>query len=290
MYIRISDDDPAYFGNVHLEIHRHGCSNETTDVCFLEANEQPTVPPWPIGSPINADDTAYFEINSPSVTNPRAVPNKYVQAYALYASGTVSLKLMRFPDDPSEDADSSVTGSMPLVVRDTYERHARYVLAVGRSDFAQAPSVGYTTNLTIMHGTGVRHGVPFSAVMRLVCSDEQGPDFIGSDEDAVRIYSDGKHLIEFLIDDVDAGDEPEIQTYVAPIYFSDTTRFFFDESDDGFFTGGDDHFPPTDLLGLEQWDPTREPWDRKYLERFGIVVPIPLEEEYSFVYNLSRHL
>jgi hypothetical protein len=269
IYIRVSNPgNRAWYGKYKIFIHRHrGASME--DAITLVPGEAALDPGMPTDKPLNTTDTVWFELVTDKahsgkpqhieyyVDNP---PTQPLTLNLLDETGAGTLAASKTPNPIKQD---DVGGK-------------KLYLTLTRNDYTQSGfSVGWRTNLTWLVGMSLPGATwPF----KLVCTDETGSDWAGSDEIWSHIYVDGALYSLEYFSDVDTDDHYSMEGMLKPVAFLESVTVQLQEVDD---SSADDW---SNVAVINPLDPATA----KAMTRW--VDLLPDGGNYEFRFNLSHSL
>lgn len=131
------------------------------------------------------------------------------------------------PIPKAEDSSLMLFSRMPFVKRKEPSA-ATWYLTLQRKSYTQKDmKVGWRTNLTWLTGLGIPGSWPF----KLVCGDETGSDWTGSDEIDLYIDVDEVEYSVHHFGDVDSKDHRTLEGVLQPVAFLKNVRFRISEND-----------------------------------------------------------
>lgn len=223
-YIRVYHSARTENGGYTLFIHKHGGVDKDDAIVLVphklypESPELPAV--FPEGKAINPDDTVWFQFDT--LQSDSGEPQDIICEAAGYSKGVFRMNLV--------DADGktiiSSTGpdpsklTLPLSDVDPLKRPLKVYLLVTRDDptyRSDTVTVKWTTNLTVFHGWQLK--VPDASELRLFCDDETNPEPFGSDEIVMRMWVDGRKIIEAVVGEFEDGDLASLEGIIPKTGF-----------------------------------------------------------------------
>lgn len=263
----------TWSGHYQLAVHRHaGATKE--DAITLAPGEDPYDPQMPTDKPLNADDTVWFELITDQAHSGQ--PQKLEFAVKNDSGQPLTMKLLQEdPVDSNNMITLASTGAVsePVLTRDEVGGK-KFYLTVGRQQYTQTNfQVGWRTNLTWLVGMGLPGTTwPF----KLVCGDETGSDWAGSDEIDLYIYVDGALYSLEHFGDVDTGDHYSMEGMLKPVAFLNSVQVKISENDDNSKEWSENSISPL--------DPGKPNDMRKWVDL------LPDDGNYEFRFNLSHSL
>jgi len=244
-FVKVFHRNRAATGTYQLVAHRATCSSmEEACLMFAHRRESQSLP----GAPINADDTAWYELHTESADSGMAQDLRlFVDNYAPDA---LKLRLLRddgatvLAQDVTADPDPSHPGRHLLEIPTGDRGPSKLYLNVQRRDLALTSyDVGWETNLTILHGQSV--GVPGAVLANLYCVVET--DGIADiDEVWLTIEVDGTKVVDDVyIGDYDNGSYRTMEDYLRKVSYLEEVKVTLRDEDGGF--SGDDDFLVTTI-------------------------------------------
>ncbi len=278
LYVRVFNPLRTATGTYALVAHRATCTS-ANEACVLRAND-PLVHALP-AAPQNADDTSWFEVHVQKVTSGRP------QNLRFFADGFAGddFELQLRAADGVTILDSTSTtapgpGGRQLELRRTTADAGKFYLVVRRTNLAAAEvRVGWTTNLTVLHGS--RAGITNAVNYNIFCIEET--DTIGIDEIYLSVMADGQVVVsDTYIGDFDNGRHRSLEDVIPTIRYVDSVTIRIRDADDAA-NGGDDimevvigALPPDQTSALGETR-TASCCDGAYTVRFNRSRSLPID-------------
>lgn len=210
-YIRVRHEDKGWIGSYQFLSHRLTGQSKAEAIALV-----PFVPSnaiFPPGTPLNADDVAWFKVDleAPDSGQPQHIE-------LAVAAGKVPWTAVLLADDGATvlGVGPSTMDGIQLQLDDVSGR--RY-LKVQRNDVALSPAnceALFQSNLTIFHGGSRDLGVGWSPqLLRLVCENETDPQWGGSDSINISIWVDGALRVgDAPVGEFEEGDSQGIESII----------------------------------------------------------------------------
>ncbi len=277
-YVRAYHPDRTASGDYALIAHRHDCSSQE-EAGVLRACDpvHHTLPP----TPINADDTAWFEL-LPEVAD-SGLPQNAVFVVDQFAGEDFELEVRAadgktvIASDEMAEVEPDTPGSYRLRIERREIGGKKIYLLVKRTNLAATSfRIRWETNLTIMHGTLA--GIAGSSQLHLYCVEET--DTIGIDEVYLTVTVDGTKVVnDVYLGDFDDGVYETLEHLIPVSRFLEGVVVTLREEDGG--ANGDDDYLVTGITGLPP-DATQHLGTSTTISGSG--------GKYLFVHNRSRNL
>lgn len=279
-YVRVFHQHRTQTGSYQFVAHMNSCASQS-DAGVLRANDPVvhTLPP----SPINADDTAWFEFRTQVADS--GVAQDLSCVVDQFSPGTFDLELRRgdgatvVASQKDSEPDPDNPGGQRLVIKrnDLGTSLEKFYLLVKRTDLsALSFRIRWETNLTIMHGQGA--GIPGSGSENLYCVEET--DTIGIDEVFLTVVVDGITKVnDVYIGEYDDGVYRTMEDLIGTVRFLNNVAVTLREEDGGA-NGEDDYLSTT--IGILAPNETQKLNITSTLSSAG--------GTYLLRYNLSRSL
>jgi hypothetical protein len=244
-YVKVFRKDGEPGIKYSLLIHRHACTDQN-DACVLRPGADAEGPEWSTSAPINADDTAWFRVDTQSSITKQAQDLNFMMTNPSGQPATLALRDQNGTVliDRTAPADASITGpdiagkdAALLVGPNTFYVTIKRPLPVG-GQFVTGLAARWTTNLTVLHGEidGLGgtddKGRPLTALIIKVVDETNGAlgTEIGGDEVGLSFTTDTDNSTKtFPIWDhnMDEGEAAPLDAELPPIAFVDhiTVRF-----------------------------------------------------------------
>ena len=236
-YLKVySPDRSQAAGDYRLALYRNSCTGRE-DPCPLEP-ARPLTPGLPTDKALNAEDRAWFEVQTEVADTGRAQRLRFtVDGIAGSAPGELEADLRDADGHVLPASEGSVVEATGPAAEGTQlelrlSEHLggeRLFLTVKRNsaDGVHFPTfrVGYTTNLKVLYGTTAR-------TLRFLCSDETGGDALGDDEMTFDLIADGGAVTRHVeAPDTDAGEPVPVPDWDG-ISYVDSLTIRVEEDDD----------------------------------------------------------
>ncbi len=270
-FIRVSN--PAHrdwHGSFDLTVHRHQCTN-AWDSCVLGPNRQPYAPHPPANKPVNPEDTLWFEISTDRAASGKA---QDMEVYALNQPGRRLTLALRTGEAGEIQVEALEPGSTKkLAIRRKEVGPSKLFLWVTRGEISQTDfAAGWRTNLQWL--TGIE--TPGAWPLEIVCGDETGSDWSGSDEIDMSVWVDGTLMFEPHFGDVDSEDHYSLEGLLGPVAYLDSVRVQLRENGDG---SSPSEIVPIGPLAVDEY------------ENLNLAIDLlPGDGDYEFRFNLARAL
>lgn len=222
-YIRVYHQARYVNGDYSLFIHKHRGVDKDDAIVLVPHKlypESPKLPPvFKKGEAINPDDTVWFQFDT--LQSDSGEPQEIVCEVAGYSKGVFRMTLVEADGKTiisSTGPDPSKL-TLPMSDVDPLKRPLKVYLLVTRDDPTYASdtvTVKWTTNLTVFHGWQL---VPDTLELRLFCEDETNPEPFGSDEIVMRIWVDGKKMIDTFVAEFEDGDVASLEGIIPKTGF-----------------------------------------------------------------------
>jgi endonuclease/exonuclease/phosphatase family metal-dependent hydrolase len=283
-YVRVFHPDRS-LSRVDYELlfYRHGCTS-MEDACLLAPNGDLFDPQVPVDRPLNADDMAWFELDTDAASSLAAQELRFtIERLSASDTGGLTLQLRSDKAGVSIVDRSSPVPPDPgvyqlLTTRDVGP--SKFFVTVRRQSVPDPTRTGFTwhprfrvgwrTNLAILHNLG-GHRLWFW------CKDEIGPDALGEDEVRVNVWVDGVFTRGYL-NALDAGDSFSMED-LDGIRFVDNVTLEVFERDGGLMFGDDASRDPVRITMTPEEDERRfQSWP----------IFFGADHYYTFTFNVSR--
>jgi hypothetical protein len=222
-------------GAYTLVAHRATCTS-TNEACVLRANEP--IQHSLTAVPQNADDTSWFEIHAQRVTS--GLPQSLRFVADGFPGDDFELQL-RAADGVTVLASATTTspgiGGRQVEISRSEVGPAKFYLVVKRKNLsALSFRVGWTTNLTVLHGT--QAGIADAVNYNVFCIEET--DTIGNDEIYLSVIADGVTVVnDVFIGEYDNGRHRSLEDVIPVIRYVNSVTIRLRDDDDAA-NGGDD--------------------------------------------------
>jgi hypothetical protein len=291
-YIRVYIPNRIRIGKFTLLVHRHaGISPEDSITCYNPHQYYPEPPDkkspdvfahvFKKGERLNPDDTAWFDFDTLKADSGK--PKDIDCEVSKYSKGVYRMNLYKYDGTtrtPIDNAGPDPT-KLTLTIHDDIGPTKVY-LTVTRDDPTlpgDTLAVMWKSNLAIFHGKSLL-GIPNSSQLRLKCDTVTAPSN-GPDTIVIKMWVDGKQMVDANLGDFEDGDPKGIEHLIPPTGFrySDEIKVTLDEVDVDVFGSHDDSSGDHDISVLTEPRPTPIPQAKEIIE-FD-------EGKYILEFNLS---
>jgi hypothetical protein len=246
-FIRVFAGNRAFAGSYALTIYKFKCNAPTEACAVLPHAPQPFSFP-PAGTPLNAEDAAWFQVDIAEQADSGAAQalrfhadNTAAAAWntptlrVFDATGTTQLAAIDGAAVSGQQAMLNPAGKQRVFRTASATTNQRVLIRIGRPNVGQNLSLkaGWQTNLSLV-------GALQPSGAKLICEDETNPE-VGSDEIRMRINADGTWRDGGAADfDCNDSDHPRGWSgKIGVVRVLDQALVRIVEEDD-FLAGGDD--------------------------------------------------